>query len=111
MAIGPTNTNRRAHSVENPLMVTTSVAYLGISRPGYAPVFVLRCFGKSGATAYRPCSQRQRHFQRVQLAGVVESFAFVQSGPKPVLASGTLSMANGPALCSPLNGVGLVGSK
>jgi hypothetical protein len=47
----------------------------------------------------------------LQVAGLVESFGFVQSGPKPVSASGTLSMANGPALCSPLNGVGLVGSK
>ena len=50
-----------------------------------------------GAIAHWPCSPWQRQFQRVQLAGVVELFGFVQSGPKPVLASGTLSMANGPA--------------
>jgi hypothetical protein len=35
----------------------------------------------------------------------------VQSGPSPVTESGTLIMAAGPALCSPLNGVGLVTSK
>jgi|SRR6516162_975647 len=46
----------------------------------------------------------------LQVPGVVESFWLVQRGPKPAL-SGTLIMANGPALCSPLNGVGLVGSK
>ena len=40
--------------------------------------------------------------QKVQLAGVVELFGSVQSGPNPDLASGTLSMAKGPALCSPL---------
>ena len=47
----------------------------------------------------------------LQLAGVVVLFTLVQSGPKVVFASGALSMANGPALCCPLNGVGLVGSK
>ncbi len=47
----------------------------------------------------------------LQLAGVVELFELLQSGPKPPLEAGTLSIANGPALCSPLNGVGLVGSK
>jgi len=63
-----------------------------------------------GRSLNAPGPPRQRHFQRLQLAGAVESFGFVQSGPKPSFA-GTLSMANGPALCSPLNGVGLVGSK
>ena len=34
----------------------------------------------------------------------------VHSGPNLVVAFGTLIMATGPALCSPLNGVGLVTS-
>jgi hypothetical protein len=66
---------------------------------------------KLGATVRRPSSPRWLQIQlALQLAGVVESFGLVQSGPKPSF-SGTLIMANGPALCSPLNGVGLVGSK
>lgn len=47
----------------------------------------------------------------LQVAGVVELLGLVQSGPNPDLASGTLSIAKGPALCWPLNGVVLAGSK
>src|SRR5215468_5668739 len=65
--------------------------------------------GTRGANRSSPLSSAGSR-QRVQVAGVVELFGSVQSGPNPVLASGTLSMAKGPALCSPLNGVGLVGS-
>src|SRR5277367_3696720 len=38
------------------------------------------------------------------------SLGLVHSGPRLVLASGTLIIATGPALCSPLNGVGWVES-
>ena len=51
-----------------------------------------------------PCSPWRKLQLALQLAGVVELFGLEQSGPKPDLASGTLSMANGPALCSPLKG-------
>ncbi len=34
-----------------------------------------------------------------------------QSGPRPEFSFGTLVIAAGPALCSPLNGVGCVASK
>src|SRR5215469_4373877 len=66
---------------------------------------------EEGRSLIAPALHCRPQVQRVQLAGVEELFGFVQSGPNPVLASGTLIMANGPALCSPLNGVGLVGSK
>ena len=36
---------------------------------------------------------------------------FRHRGPRPVLASGRLIIASGPAACSPLNGVGLEASK
>jgi hypothetical protein len=42
---------------------------------------------------------------------VVEVSGCVQSGPSPVLASGVLIIASGPALCSPLKGVGFCGLK
>src|SRR5690349_5783943 len=66
---------------------------------------------KGGDCSSPPLSMAAAVQFALQLAGVVELFGFVQRGPNPDLASGTLSMAKGPALCSPLNGVGLVGSK
>ena len=42
---------------------------------------------------------------------MVEVSGCVQSGPSPVLASGVLIIASGPALCSPLKGVGFCGLK
>src|SRR5215831_10543600 len=50
-----------------------------------------------------------RHYG-LQLIGFVSSFGLVHNGPRLVFASGTVMKATGPALCSPLNGVGLVTS-
>src|SRR5262252_9357318 len=47
----------------------------------------------------------------LQVAGWVEVLGLRHNGPNPVVALGTLIIAFGPARCSPLNGVGLVGSK
>jgi hypothetical protein len=44
-------------------------------------------------------------FQGLQLAGTVEVLGLRHSGPRPVVAFGTLIIATGPAWCSPLNGV------
>ena len=49
--------------------------------------------------------------QGLHEAGVVELFGSVQTGPKCVVRSDVLIMAKGPALCSPLKGVGFAGSK
>src|SRR5215831_6662534 len=46
----------------------------------------------------------------LQLMGSVSSFGSVHNGPRLVFESGTVINATGPALCSPLNGVGLVTS-
>src|SRR5690349_19251350 len=54
---------------------------------------------------YRCCCTNVYGLQVPLLLGLVHS------GPRLVVASGTLIMATGPALCSPLNGVGWVGSK
>ncbi len=40
----------------------------------------------------------------------MEVLGLVQRGPSLVVELGRLINANGPALCSPLNGVGLLGS-
>ena len=45
----------------------------------------------------------------VRTAAADESMGSVQRGPKRVVTSEVLIMASGPALCSPLNGVGLMG--
>jgi len=50
---------------------------------------------KEGRRLIAPALRRQLQLA-LQLAGVSELFGFVQSGPSPDLASGTLSMANGP---------------
>jgi len=47
----------------------------------------------------------------LHVAGWVDKLGLRHNGPRFVIALGTLIMASGPALCSPLNGVGLVGSK
>jgi hypothetical protein len=47
----------------------------------------------------RPIHAVRVELYGLQVAGTVELFGSVQSGPKPDLASGTLSMAKGPALC------------
>ena len=47
----------------------------------------------------------------LQVTGEVEKFGSLHSGPRPDAASGTLIIATGPALCSPLNGVKFFGSK
>jgi hypothetical protein len=43
----------------------------------------------------------------LQVAGSVEVFGLMHRGPNPVASAGRLIIANGPASCSPLNGVGL----
>jgi hypothetical protein len=57
-----------------------SATIVSRSRIHFPSVVLLR---EEGLSVIAPCSPRQRHFQRLQLAGVVESFVFVQSGPKP----------------------------
>src|SRR3954447_21710600 len=47
----------------------------------------------------------------VPLSSVVLPVGLVQSGPSPAGATGSEIIANGPAWCSPLNGVGLLTSK
>src|SRR6266853_4410435 len=120
-AIRPTNSNRCRHAKESLLIITPLVDFFwgpcrhrlksySFARAG--SIDKIAMCRKKGRFAHRPCSPQSCQLQfALQLAGVVESFGFVQSGPNPVFASGTLSMANGPALCAPLNGVGLVGSK
>src|SRR5215471_12513945 len=44
----------------------------------------------------------------LQLIGLVFLLGLVHSGPRLVVAFGTLMKATGPALCSPLKGVGLL---
>src|ERR1700722_4689922 len=43
-------------------------------------------------------------------SGPVARVGLVQSGPRPAGSTGTEIIASGPALCSPLNGVGLLTS-
>src|SRR5215469_15726747 len=47
----------------------------------------------------------------LQVAGWVDKLGLRHNGPRFVVALGKLIMASGPALCSPLNGVGWVTSK
>src|SRR5216684_5929134 len=64
-----------------------------------------------GKTARRNCVRLARFSVVLYGLQVPLLFGLVQSGPRSVCASGTLIIATGPALCSPLNGVGCVTSK
>src|ERR1700733_9847710 len=61
---------------------------------------------KSELDCVRPPPQGRQGLQPLGCEGS----GSVQSGPSLVCGSGTLIMARGPALCSPLKGVNLVGS-
>ena len=94
-------------------MRTPLSSFVGISilpRMRRSALF-LDALWKAGRPFIAPSPLWQDYQLALQLAGVVELFGLVQRGPKPLLASGTLIIANGPALCSPLNGVGLAESK
>src|SRR6516164_2315532 len=61
----------------------------------------------------RLCAARcaVRRLYGLQLIVLPEICGFEHKGPRPVVPSGTLIIASGPAFWSPLNGVRLVGSK
>src|SRR5947209_13078092 len=67
--------------------------------------------GHGGRVAAVPFASTDGGDQGSQRAGVTDVSGFVHSGPRPVFASGRVIIASGPALCSPLNGVGTVTSK
>src|SRR6267378_1116878 len=53
----------------------------------------------------------QRYVQGLQCTGDDDGSGFRHNGPRLVTSSGRLIIASGPALCSPLKGVGLLTSK
>ena len=99
------------HNASRPGIIRTSMLtkrdYLLLQTASYTRMKkVLKTMPLRPAEAYMhpPC--------RKSLAGNLDGYGLtVSNGPWPVVESGRLIMAFGPALCSELNGVGLVGSK